>query len=488
MSLSQRFADTDSHSDSDWLDISSNPDLDDSDDDGSVSLPDSDHPATSATARSRRSSISSASSKAGDVEAWEGFVSESDDDVPATGHVSNPHPSLASPATDTPFIDPEADQRATLALEQSLVSTLSSSRSNSHPSTVQNSVRDLRLSFPDPLNSSRDEPAVYSTVIPEDDSMSEDLDDPKENVDMSLEHKPEDVNFGEKASSTTASSAISMPPHSGPSMEVDLYGLRWIGRLEFVTRLLEKTMPDSSVVIHDHTWDRDEKVRGEKVSHQSFPLESTSSPFQPTPSVTIPESWPSLAVIFLPNTSDPIAFVREHSFYLPVIIDSQWDDAQSQCDSLRIPSEKIFPVQQLNGMLFQAALVDVLEPGVGEAAFRSLAERTRHSVASSCKKFVRDPLHSVTLYVLTSDLGSILKMFLVVSHWYTSSSAFSHIRLCPRSQWLRRPLDMTLLMPVSQVLCLYARLHLSLSTPCSLCHMIRHRREDMRLQIIPIFR
>jgi hypothetical protein len=62
-------------------------------------------------------------------------------------------PVLSSAVPDHPEIAEE--QRVKEALDQSLVSTLSASRSGS--GSTHNSLRDLRLSFPDPLTSSKDE-------------------------------------------------------------------------------------------------------------------------------------------------------------------------------------------------------------------------------------------------------------------------------------------------------------------------------------------
>ncbi|KAF8920327.1 hypothetical protein CPB85DRAFT_1274616, partial [Mucidula mucida] len=126
-------------SDSDWLDIATNRESDDND---SVSSRDSDvHDGVPSLPLSRRSSL---------------------------GRRHHPWPPRASdPAIDGPILSPVFDlgideqeieeRRLRDALDQSMISTLGSSRSGSLPSTVHNSIRDLRLSFPDPLTSSRDE-------------------------------------------------------------------------------------------------------------------------------------------------------------------------------------------------------------------------------------------------------------------------------------------------------------------------------------------
>jgi len=167
--LSSAMSELDTFSDSDWLDISSGRDSDDND---SLSDGDSDRDEISSASRSRRSSISNDSSVGGDVEAWEGFVSDSGDEAAdaLTGMYPVPLPSaLGTEPIAVGFVpssaevtDPalaEEDQRVKEALDQSFVGTLSASRSSTSgiQSSTHTSVRDLRLSFPDPLTSSRDE-------------------------------------------------------------------------------------------------------------------------------------------------------------------------------------------------------------------------------------------------------------------------------------------------------------------------------------------
>lgn len=173
---SPSLSESDSLSDSDWLDIASNRESDDND---SVSSRDSDHNEISSP--SRRSSMSVGSSHEGEVEAWEGFASDSsDEDTPASEHTGTEAIDIIGSSRRL-FLDLEADTAEELrvkdALDQSFIGTLSASRSNSHPSTVQNSLRDLRLSFPDPLTSSRDElnrsyEAVEAVNRPEDISLA----------------------------------------------------------------------------------------------------------------------------------------------------------------------------------------------------------------------------------------------------------------------------------------------------------------------------
>ena len=163
----------DSLSDSDWLDISSSRESDDND---SIISADSD-PKVGFMPLSRRSSISVGSSREGDVEAWEGFIDDSGDEgdailepevVPAASITADIDDHAADPTaalTSLPNAEIAEEQRVKEALDQSLVSTLSASRSSA--GSTHSSLRDLRLSFPDPLTSSHDElHRSYNNVSP----------------------------------------------------------------------------------------------------------------------------------------------------------------------------------------------------------------------------------------------------------------------------------------------------------------------------------
>ena len=82
----------DSFSDSDWLDIVSSRESDDND---SISSGLTDHNEASSSSPSRRSSMSLDSSRDGDMEAWDAFTSDSDnEDVTVAGPSRLPPPEL----------------------------------------------------------------------------------------------------------------------------------------------------------------------------------------------------------------------------------------------------------------------------------------------------------------------------------------------------------------------------------------------------------
>ena len=156
---------------------------------------------------SRRSSISVASSMNGEVEAWEGFVSDNGDEVApdaypeaVIGMYNVPLPSALEPepintgfipdvnqlSAAPPEVVDEEDRRVKDALDQSFIGTLSASRSSTtggHFASTHTSINDLRLSFPDPLTSSHNElNASYQAVCSAEtsDSPSSDIDDTHE--------------------------------------------------------------------------------------------------------------------------------------------------------------------------------------------------------------------------------------------------------------------------------------------------------------------
>jgi len=146
----------DSISDSDWLDISA------SEDAGSIDILESDRDEADERPSSRRSYSSRSSSRDGDVDIWEGLVETTDDEAledPPEFSLGPPQNQPHFPSTDGNSAE---ERRVEDALNQSMVSTLSTSRASSmsasgtanHP---PNRPRDLRLSFPDPLSGSKDD-------------------------------------------------------------------------------------------------------------------------------------------------------------------------------------------------------------------------------------------------------------------------------------------------------------------------------------------
>ncbi|KAI9461710.1 hypothetical protein BJY52DRAFT_1259729 [Lactarius psammicola] len=146
----------DSVSDSDWLDISA------SEDANSTGIPESDRDEAEDRPLSRRSFSSRSSSRDGDVDIWEGLVESTDDEAleEPTEFPLGPSPLGRSSFTNADGHSAE-ERRLEDALNQSMVSTLSTSRASSMSASGTSNypagrARDLRLSFPDPLSSSKD--------------------------------------------------------------------------------------------------------------------------------------------------------------------------------------------------------------------------------------------------------------------------------------------------------------------------------------------
>ena len=144
-------------SDSDWLDISA------SEDAGSIGIPESDHDEAEDRPLSRRSYSSRSSSRDGDVDIWEGLVESTDDEAveEPPEFTLGPSPLSQSSLSLTDGHSAE-ERRVEDALNQSMVSTLSTSRASSMSASgttnpPPNRARDLRLSFPDPLSGSKDD-------------------------------------------------------------------------------------------------------------------------------------------------------------------------------------------------------------------------------------------------------------------------------------------------------------------------------------------
>jgi hypothetical protein len=177
-------------SDSDWLDISA------SEDAGSIGIPESDRDEAEDRPLSRRSYSSRSSSRDGDVDIWEGLVESTDDEALEEPPEFSLGPSPLSQSSFSLTDGHSAEERRVEdALNQSMVSTLSTSRASSmsasgttnHP---PNRARDLRLSFPDPLSGSLDDllrsPEVCSSPTTVDAPQLSELSDDEEPSDAPL--------------------------------------------------------------------------------------------------------------------------------------------------------------------------------------------------------------------------------------------------------------------------------------------------------------
>lgn len=401
----------DTLSDSDWLDIASGRDSDDND---SLLDQDSDRDEISSRPLSRRSSISNGDSMSSDVEAWEGFVSDVGDEAPeaVTGMYPVPlHSALGAEPIAIGFdpcveqsVDPavaEEDQRVREALDQSFVGTLSGSRSSNtgsgHLPSNHTSIRDLRLSFPDPLSSSRDElnrsyeaissPTISSTT---ETSVSSSTND--------------DVNVAEPLAPTVPFPLVEDPglPYTTPEvlhhevahleanekkaeLEIVLYGSSSEIKWKFVQELIQKAaftsgyLPDTNlrenepsqslrlikkpdsigsffnfVRVHDRTSYLVNNVR--MVDTLFFPSFISSLVFQDNLDQS---DRPSLAIVYLPAAKLPI--LSWHDAYLPVLVPSITDldnnvmlhAAEDDWELLGVPSTKVINLGARKSVIFE---------------------------------------------------------------------------------------------------------------------------------------
>lgn len=280
----------DSLSDSDWLDVSSSGR--DSDNDSIVSQ-DSDRDDIGSMPQSRRSSFSNEGSMSGEAAGWEGIVSDSGDEV-SSGMYPLPLTLALEPqpiqAGLTPAVDPGAplvvlkddeEKRVIEALDQSFIGTLNASRSSTvpYPSSTHASIRDLRLSFPDPLTSSRDElnrsyEAISSTETYISSGSEDDVNPPTHTIIPPVLQDP-------GAQSTTPAvphHEVSLPePLGNAELEIVLYGSPSTIKWTFVQELIRKAAIVSGHVFVNTLQDGEgekliQSIRLDKQSSEALPF------------------------------------------------------------------------------------------------------------------------------------------------------------------------------------------------------------------------
>ncbi|KAI9440052.1 hypothetical protein H4582DRAFT_1944710 [Lactarius indigo] len=231
----------DSVSDSDWLDISA------SEDANSIGIPESDRDEAEDRPLSRRSFSSRSSSRDGDVDIWEGLVESTDDEAleEPTEFPLGPSPLGRSSFTNADGYSAE-ERRVEDALNQSMVSTLSTSRASSmsasgtsnHPASR---ARDLRLSFPDPLSSSKDELIRPSEEI----FLSSSPLDVLQLSELSDDEEPSEI------PSSPQSTLSSLPNFPSVEFEIFLYGTPPEHKWTVIESLLEKWGASSGLTLSE---------------------------------------------------------------------------------------------------------------------------------------------------------------------------------------------------------------------------------------------
>ncbi|CAL1716716.1 unnamed protein product [Somion occarium] len=357
-------------SDSDWLDI---PSSRASDNDSVIDFDNYSDREGIDRPSSRRSFTSLASSREGVVEGWEGLIEDSADEAPPNDCDPFVDPITSAEITPddvhptTTVEDDTEDERVKAALDQSMMSTLSSSRSNSLSGSMQTSVirstRDLRLSFPDPLTSSREQLSntSYEDLTSSPRALPAEADDASSIGDV--------VDPGPSATPEVTLNLIQTKPHSDvpsaitPDFSIVLYGFSGLTKASLVNSLLEKWASASGLRLACSL------THAPGVTTQIFITHSDYDEVSPTRryisvidktgfdnSCSSTESsqlaCPSLAIVFLPTFSSDLT-LPEHTLYLPIVLPNPLAtvdvfastdyllDAEQQWDSCGVSSGKL---------------------------------------------------------------------------------------------------------------------------------------------------
>ncbi|KAG2147577.1 hypothetical protein DEU56DRAFT_784726 [Suillus clintonianus] len=411
-------SEVESLSDSEWLDVASGRE---SDSDSIYSSRGTDQERTSSRSRSRRSSFSYGSSRDGDVDAWEGLIEDSADEglVPdavrlssspvafSRGHFTSP--------TDEDVGDATEEQRVKEGLDQSMISTLSSSRSSSvHASTVITSPRDLRLSFPDPITSSREElsSSSFEDILSPSPGATFSGPDPDVTVHIT------DLGGPNMPGSSSAPISIddAMSTLLDSDMNVSLYGLPYPHKWSFVSTLLEKVVRGARLTIATPLEEMDGPVRQLHIEGRTdrslfYPriitiIDRTQGDRE-DPLADFSTGHPSLAIVFLPFS--PLQ-LPEHAAYLPVLVpapcaidslqseDAIRNSAQEAWDLFNVPSDRVLRLSDPAPCVVNADVIESLPPYRAYRAFDRIFSRGRKKSV----KFMTNSPHTLTIFTMVS--------------------------------------------------------------------------------------
>ncbi|KAF9003931.1 hypothetical protein BDQ17DRAFT_1355148 [Cyathus striatus] len=441
----------DPFSDSEWLDIASSRDF--SSDNDSLSSDDTDHDEIDSHVHSRRSSMSLGSSRDGEVDAWEGLIEDTEDEAVAaaqleTGMYPIPVPlpsdadraeSLSSiiPAGFIPDIEqPEEDQRVKDALDQSLIGTLSASRSSSGSApglnSIHTSIRDLRLSFPDPLSSSRNElTRSYDDVSPDDAGLSTSTDNEPE-TDVPTAHSsvaelplPERDSVSIHLTTEVPIHVHKVKEYPKAGLDIVLYGASSAIKWSFVQEIVSKAAKVSGQTVIDtleYVNGPVQALRLQKSSPSSASVltdyilvhDRTTDSLSPVNSAFQGSDRPSLAIAFLPCTS-LFSLPSHHSAYLPVVIPSvQISDIDPEVDwtllSSTISRSKMLRLSRHH--LYDASKLEEIRP--------DLAYGVLQAATSDRKK----PFGKSVVGQLSSRQGATLFALVTIFMGFAINTAF----------------------------------------------------------------
>ncbi|KIJ14319.1 hypothetical protein PAXINDRAFT_40919, partial [Paxillus involutus ATCC 200175] len=416
-------------SDSDWLDIATT-DRESDENDSICSSRGTDHERLSLRSRSRRSSLSCGSSRDGDVDAWEGLIEDSadegmPDDVPAPTHVplvfQGFMPSNINPTEDA---SPE-ELRIQEGLDQSMISTLSSSRSSSlHASSVHTSSRDLRLSFPDPITSSREEllNTSYEDVgSPSDTTFS--ATDPDVAVDLQQTEDEEMLSASQILLPQSQDlEAKPVPACLGPELKVFLYGLSSPFKWSLIDNLLQRVVYGAGLTTTTDLQSIEGSIRqlfvtGHSERDRSFPriITVVDKTLQRQDTSEDVADVPSLAVVYMPSCPPRLP---GHVLYLPVLAsptcsidlpefkDVELGSAQGTWDMFNVPDHQLLRISGTGEpAVVDKQAIDKLEPSQAYRAFSRVWSGNR-----SAAKLAIANTHAWTIIaILSLLLGVVLR-------------------------------------------------------------------------------
>ncbi|PFH52967.1 hypothetical protein AMATHDRAFT_1699 [Amanita thiersii Skay4041] len=421
--LSSGVSELDCLSDSDWLDIASSRESDDND-----SVP-SDHEEIPSIPLSRRSSVSFGSSRESAIEAWEGFVDSSDEGPQEPGMypiqltLVGAQTIESGPNLDLNIQEDSEDQRIKEGLEQSLISTLSASRASSsgaQTSSTHASLRDLRLSFPDPLTSSKDDLNLSRPPTPQTDEVLSEP-DTSELLDTATLAQ-QDPSNADPCPETPPPVATQPLSHAlSVDLDIILYGFSSQAKWSIVHELLQKTA----------SFSHRDLLSSEPLSnvkyyylHPQFQVagshSNTIAVYDCTEEGSLyPRSGnpdrPSLAVVFLPSPS--LYALPEHTLYLPIILQHDImdhlrgaevtrDAAEATWKLLSVPASKTLRLNRgsMPSILSSADLPN-LEPCRVNRAFQKLFLHTKKQSIKTLSDHLSS-VPAVTFFALVSIVMS----------------------------------------------------------------------------------
>ncbi|KAJ3517934.1 hypothetical protein NLJ89_g182 [Agrocybe chaxingu] len=407
----------DAFSDSEWLDVTASRDSDDND---SLTDQDSDHDDLASMPRSRRSSFSSESAMNSDVDAWEGFVSDSGDEVaPDTYPVPPPAAPGAEPIavgfnpTATEAVDPavaEEDQRVKEALDQSFVGTLSASRSSTggHLSSTHTSIRDLRLSFPDPLTKTTSSSTTEDEVEP-----------PQTAAPIITPPPLEDPGLLSTTPEIQHHEVGHFESEDRKELEVVLYGAPSGIKWRFVQELVRKALVNSGYDFINNLRD-DEQIQTLRLVRKSddaapfFDMITVHDrTFGVTPKAEVDNldfaDHPSLAIVYLPTTKLPS--LPWHTAFLPVFVPSSFitDDekntalqsAEDDWDLLAVPADRILKLGTGKSIVFDSQGLQDVKPSNAHDVLSCIGHETKITTSKLLTEQVKS-VNAVTLFALMS--------------------------------------------------------------------------------------